>query len=169
MCCVDQLSRQGRSDMGRRPAMIVSAALDPGCVKTHASAKCRKCNSPTRHRSARGPVRFDSRMRNFFEIILLARRAPTFSHGQDPKRTLRAFGCGRARRYRAQQRPCDAAGLTAAQCESDFPETLRSFQKSGNPSLDPRFRGGERQSLNRSSPRKRGPSHKLSGQPPRGL
>jgi hypothetical protein len=25
---------------------------DPGCVKTHTSAKCRKCNSPTQHRAA---------------------------------------------------------------------------------------------------------------------
>jgi hypothetical protein len=34
---------------------------DPGCVKTHTSAKCRKNNSPTRHRTPR--VRYDLTLR----------------------------------------------------------------------------------------------------------
>src|SRR5260221_5475789 len=33
-------------------ALIVSAAFDRACVKTHTSAKCRKHNSPARHRTS---------------------------------------------------------------------------------------------------------------------
>src|SRR6266536_2901709 len=34
-----------------------TAESDPGCVKTHTSAKCRKHNSPARHRTSR--VQYD--------------------------------------------------------------------------------------------------------------
>src|SRR5260221_8040733 len=34
---------------------------DPGCVKTHTSAKCRKHNSPARHRTSR--VQYDLTLR----------------------------------------------------------------------------------------------------------
>src|SRR5262245_4521591 len=37
------------------------SAPDPGCVKTHTSAKCRKNNSPTRHRTPR--VQYDLTLR----------------------------------------------------------------------------------------------------------
>jgi hypothetical protein len=38
-----------QADMARSIVLIISAAFDPGCVKTHTSAKCKKCNSPVRH------------------------------------------------------------------------------------------------------------------------
>jgi hypothetical protein len=36
--------------------------MDPGCVKTHTSAKCRKHNSPARHRTSR--VQYDLTLRD---------------------------------------------------------------------------------------------------------
>jgi hypothetical protein len=39
-----------------------SDATDPGCVKTHTSAKCRKHNSPARHRTSR--VQYDLTLRD---------------------------------------------------------------------------------------------------------
>src|SRR5258708_2985899 len=42
-------------------ALIVSAAFDPGCVKTHTVAKCRKNNSPGRHHASR--VQYDLTLR----------------------------------------------------------------------------------------------------------
>jgi hypothetical protein len=36
---------------------LETAEFDPGCVKTHTSAKCRKHNSPARHRTSR--VQYD--------------------------------------------------------------------------------------------------------------
>src|SRR5262249_51732355 len=75
------------ADMTRRPLVHRQVTNDPGCVKTHTSAKCRKYNSPTRHRTSRAQHHFDSMMRNFFEMFLRARRALEFSHSQDPKRT----------------------------------------------------------------------------------
>src|SRR5258708_10200667 len=37
-------------------------AFDPGCVKNHTSAKCRKHNSPARHRTSR--VQYDLTLRD---------------------------------------------------------------------------------------------------------
>src|SRR5260370_29389675 len=48
--------------MPRRRAPHQSDATDPGCVKTHTSAKCRKNNSPTRHRTPR--VQYDLTLRD---------------------------------------------------------------------------------------------------------
>src|SRR5436305_13939828 len=43
----------GEADMPRPPAPYRCDATDPGCVKTHTSAKCRKYHSLTRHRTSR--------------------------------------------------------------------------------------------------------------------
>src|SRR6266436_6080505 len=43
----DAIGRE--ADMPRPPAPYRSDATDPGCVKTHTVAKCRKDNSPGRH------------------------------------------------------------------------------------------------------------------------
>src|SRR6266404_6581334 len=48
--------------MRRPPAPYRSDANDPGCVKTHTSAKCRKHNSPARHRASR--VEYDLTLRD---------------------------------------------------------------------------------------------------------
>src|SRR6266511_3422550 len=45
------------------------AAFDPGCVKTHTSAKCGKYNSPRRFRSARAQHDLTLMMRNFSEMF----------------------------------------------------------------------------------------------------
>ena len=63
------------------------SAYDPGCVKTHTSAKCRKNNSSRRHHTSRRQGDFDSQMRNCFEMFLRVRRVLELSLGQDPKRT----------------------------------------------------------------------------------
>src|SRR5258708_38965675 len=47
-----------RTQRGRR----LWAVHDPGCVKTHTSAKCRKHNSPARHRTSR--VQYDLTLRD---------------------------------------------------------------------------------------------------------
>src|ERR1051326_7000088 len=60
---------------------------DPGCVKTHTSAKCGKYNSPMRLRAARRQYDLTPAMRNFAEVLLHAYRALEFSHSQDPTRT----------------------------------------------------------------------------------
>ena len=44
---------------------------DPGCVKTDTSEKCRKYNSPTRLRAARGQYDLTSAMRNLAEALLV--------------------------------------------------------------------------------------------------
>ncbi len=66
--------------------------FDPGCVKTHTSAKCGKYNSPTRYRAVYAQHDLALMMRNFSEMLLHARRAPEFSHGQDPELTPTALG-----------------------------------------------------------------------------
>src|SRR5262249_30220768 len=81
------------ADMTRRPLVHRQVTNDPGCVKTHTSAKCRKYNSPTRHRTSRAQHHFDSMMRNFFEMFLRARRALEFSHSQDPQRSSSGQTC----------------------------------------------------------------------------
>src|SRR5258707_12642505 len=43
--------------MREQPAPMASDANDPGCVKTHTVAKCRKNNSPGRHHASR--VQYD--------------------------------------------------------------------------------------------------------------
>src|SRR6266542_1112289 len=47
----------GAADMAGLAAGLVPVENDPGCVKTHTSAKCRKHNSPARHRTSR--VQYD--------------------------------------------------------------------------------------------------------------
>jgi len=47
-------SHSAESNLNRaRRNKIDTKANDPACVKTHTSAKCRKHNSPTRHRTSR--------------------------------------------------------------------------------------------------------------------
>src|SRR6266404_1318079 len=48
--------------MRRPPAPYRSDVIDPGCVKTHTSAKSRKHNSPARHRTSR--VQYDLTLRD---------------------------------------------------------------------------------------------------------
>jgi hypothetical protein len=45
------------------------AGFDPGCVKTHTSAKCRKYNSPVWDRAVLAQYDLTLMMRNFFEIF----------------------------------------------------------------------------------------------------
>src|SRR5262249_20068423 len=47
----------GKADIGRASRSCRSGAIDPGCVKTHTSAKWRKHNSPARHQASR--VQYD--------------------------------------------------------------------------------------------------------------
>src|SRR5262245_9651238 len=47
----------GEADMNRQARLVGSVENDPGCVKTHTSAKCRKNNSPGRHHASR--VQYD--------------------------------------------------------------------------------------------------------------
>jgi hypothetical protein len=54
-------------------------------------------------------ARFDSMVRDFFEMFLPARRALEFSHSQDPKRTL-----GWIRRTKFIKYPAGAASVTQA-------------------------------------------------------
>src|SRR6516165_7298691 len=44
------------------PLSVALSANDPGCVKTHTSAKCRKHNSPARHPTSR--VQYDLTLRD---------------------------------------------------------------------------------------------------------
>ena len=53
------------------------SAYDPSLVKTHTIAKCRKYNSPTRYRTYVRGARFDSVVRNFFEMFLRAQPTKT--------------------------------------------------------------------------------------------
>ena len=64
------------------PGQAKIDANDPGCVKTHTLAKCRKYNSPTRLRAARGQYDLTPAMRNLAEVLLRACRALEFSHSQ---------------------------------------------------------------------------------------
>src|SRR5262245_15182132 len=50
------------ADIQGRRASTALVANDPGCVKTHTSAKCRKHNSPARHRTWR--VQYDLTLRD---------------------------------------------------------------------------------------------------------
>src|SRR5262249_25798384 len=43
--------------------------LDPGCVKTHTSSRCRKCNSQVSHRVASAQHDLALITRNHFEIF----------------------------------------------------------------------------------------------------
>ena len=52
----------GEADMHARVASPASVAHDPGCVKTHTSAKCGKHNSPGGHRTSR--VQYDLTLRD---------------------------------------------------------------------------------------------------------
>src|SRR5260221_13581095 len=45
------------ADIGHCIVPMNYDAIDPGCVKTHTSAKCGKHNSPARHRTSR--VQYD--------------------------------------------------------------------------------------------------------------
>src|SRR5262245_26339661 len=51
----------GEADIHGRRGSTASAADDPGCVKTHTVAKCRKNNSPGRHHASR--VQYDLTLR----------------------------------------------------------------------------------------------------------
>src|SRR5262249_21066299 len=44
---------RSEADIADRPASISAVADDPGCVKTHTAAKCRKNNSPGGHHVSR--------------------------------------------------------------------------------------------------------------------
>src|ERR1700704_3693025 len=59
---------------------------DPGCEKTHTSAKCGKYNSPTRYRAICAQHDLALMMRNFSNMFLRARRALEFSHGLGQER-----------------------------------------------------------------------------------
>src|SRR6266550_3323661 len=52
----------GIADMPQMSRAPRCDAIDPGCVKTHTSVKCRKHNSPARHRSSR--VQYDLTLRD---------------------------------------------------------------------------------------------------------
>jgi hypothetical protein len=60
---------------------------DPACVKTHTSAKCRKYNSLTRHRSICAQHNLTLPIRNRFEIFLRTRRVLEFSHSLGHEQT----------------------------------------------------------------------------------
>jgi hypothetical protein len=51
----------GKADIGRSHRLRWPDAIDPGCVKTHTSAKCGKHNSPARHQTSR--VQYDLTLR----------------------------------------------------------------------------------------------------------
>src|SRR5262249_21303615 len=57
-------------------------AMGLACVKTHTSAKCRKHNSPARHRTSRAQYDLTPRDAICSEIFLRVARPLTFSHGQ---------------------------------------------------------------------------------------
>src|SRR5882724_477514 len=69
-------------------AAVHESGPDPGCVKTHTSAKCGKYNSPTRYRAICAQHDLALMMRNFSNMFLRARRALEFSHGLDRQPTL---------------------------------------------------------------------------------
>src|SRR5215813_7162873 len=66
-------------------------ANDPCCVKTHTSKKCRKCNSSTRAYAVQAQCDLPLLILVFDQDVLRSRRAPTFSHDQDPKRLSRGL------------------------------------------------------------------------------
>src|SRR4051812_25414927 len=76
--------RQERTQLGQ----TAMSHFDPGCVKTHTSAKCGKYNSPTRYRAICAQHDLALMMRNFSNMFLRARRALEFSHGLDPKAAI---------------------------------------------------------------------------------
>jgi hypothetical protein len=79
--------------------------VDPGCVKTHTSAKCRKYNSLIWHQAVCAQYDLTLPMRNRFAIFLRARQALEFLHSLDPSRTwqlLRRGGSGYPDRLRQQ-------------------------------------------------------------------
>jgi hypothetical protein len=51
-----------RGKSGHAADITRMTEFDPGCVKTHTSAKCRKHNSPARHRTSR--VQYDLTLRD---------------------------------------------------------------------------------------------------------
>jgi len=64
--------------------------VDPACVKTHTSEKCRKYNSLTRYRAVCAQYDLTLMMRNRFEIFLRTSQALEFLHSQDPYATSNA-------------------------------------------------------------------------------
>src|SRR6266478_5014816 len=58
---INSVAIGGEADMSRVSAPHQSDANDPGCVKTHTVAKCRKNNSPGRHHASR--VQYDLTLR----------------------------------------------------------------------------------------------------------
>src|SRR5260370_28958949 len=58
---INSVAIGGEADMSRPTAPHQSDATDPGCVKTHTVAKCRKNNSPGRHHASR--VQYDLTLR----------------------------------------------------------------------------------------------------------
>src|SRR5262249_379650 len=75
----------GNRTLSRHRRMTES---DPGCVKTHTIAKCRKYNSPTRYRTSCAEHDSTPWCANFFEMFLRARRAH-FRH-QPPEHETRS-------------------------------------------------------------------------------
>jgi hypothetical protein len=61
---------RGEADMDRGVASSASVANDLACVKTHTSAKCRKNNSPSRHRTLVVCSIFDSQICNSSKMFL---------------------------------------------------------------------------------------------------
>jgi hypothetical protein len=76
--------------------------FDPGCVKTHTSAKCRKYDSLTRCRAV---------------STRRARRPPEFLHSQDPSRTLGVALC------------CDARGAASFHAARDSPRNTPACRR----------------------------------------
>src|SRR5258708_25472464 len=74
------------ADIDRRLASIASDAFDPGCVKTHTVAKCRKNNSPGRHHASR--VQYDLTLRYAIPSRSFYARSKGWSFYTAPNRTF---------------------------------------------------------------------------------
>src|SRR5262249_7065473 len=104
--------RDGRND-----------ANDPGCVKTNTSAKCRKNNSPTRYRAESAQDDLAPLCAISPRVLLRARSALEFSHGQDPLQTWRLdsptgnFGMSPAKVARTKICPTSSQALSESRRE----------------------------------------------------
>src|SRR5258707_12959970 len=89
---INSVAIGGEADMSRVSAPHQSDANDPGCVKTHTVAKCRKNNSPGRHHASR--VQYDLTLRYAIPSRSFYARSKGWSlHSQDPLRTSAVSYC----------------------------------------------------------------------------
>src|SRR5215813_2469636 len=99
------------------------SAFEPGCVKTHTSAKCRKNNSPTRYRAESAQDDLAPLCAISPRVLLRARSALEFSHGQDPLQTWRLdsptgnFGMSPAKFARTKIGPTSSQALSESRRE----------------------------------------------------